>query len=195
MIRLVQRDSTACGPAVAVVAGSILDAGYGTELMTGTWFANEQDRVHEAANRVWPKFWGTTPAGIARAFSVFAPYRWRLFRGLLGGRRDDLVDVIISVGAGLPVGMLIGNVIPRHWILFVEVIADEFRCYEPSSGEMRMVSFGSIRNSALDADAVGFSRPFAFVLPRRRPELPHGDTAQAPEAPRIAELTRLLETG
>jgi hypothetical protein len=188
MTRLIQRDSTACGPAVAVVAGSILDADYGTRLTTGTWFADEQDRVHKAANRVWPKLWGTTPAGIARTFSVFAPYRWRLFRG----RRDDLVDVIIAVGAGLPVGMLIGNFIPRHWILFVEVIGDEFRCYEPSSGEMRMVSFGSIRNSALDADAVGFSRPFAFVLPRHRPSLPHGDTAQAPEAPRIAELTRLL---
>jgi hypothetical protein len=188
VIRLRQRDGTACGPAVAVVAGSILDPDYGTELAAGSWFADEQERVHTTVNRIWPKFFGTTPAGIARAFSAFAPYRWRLFRG----PRDDLVDVIIAVGAGLPVGMLIGNVIPRHWILFVEVVGDEFRCYEPSSGEIRSVSFGSIRRSELDPDVVGFSRPFAFVLPRRRPELPHGDDAQAPEAPRIAELTRLL---
>jgi hypothetical protein len=179
--RLVQRDSTACGPAVAVVAGSILDANYGTELATGGWFADEQDRVHTAANRVWPKFWGTTPAGVARAFSVFAPYGWRLFRGLFGGRHDDLVDVIISVGAGQPVGMLIGNFIPRHWILLAEVIEDQFRCYEPSSGELVLVPFGSIRNSTLDAEVVGFPRPFAFVLPRQRPQLPQGAGKSPPK--------------
>jgi hypothetical protein len=193
VIRLRQRDGTACGPAVAVVAGSIIDPDYGTELTTGSWFADEQDRVHTTVNRIWPKFFGTTPAGIARAFSAFAPYRWRLFRGLFGGRHDDLVDVIISVGAGLPVGMLIGNFIPRHWVLFVEVIGGEFRSYEPSSGEMRSVSFGSIRRSELDADVVGFTRPFAFVLPRDRRKLPRGEGAQTPEAPRIAELTRLLD--
>jgi hypothetical protein len=191
VIRLRQRDRTACGPAVAVVAGSILDPHYGTELTSGSWFADEQDRVHRTANRVWPTFFGTTPAGIAHAFSAFAPYRWRVFRG----RRDDLVDVIISVGAGHPVGMLIGNFIPRHWILLIEVLGDEFRCYEPSSGEVRSVPFGAIRRSALDPAAVGFPRPFAFVLPRSRPALPHGEDAQTPQAPRIARLTHLLGSG
>ena len=100
--RLRQRDGTTCGPAVAVMAGAILEPAYGGQLTTGSWFADEQVRVHKQANRIWPRALGTTPPAMARALSVHMPYRWRLFRG----RHDDLVDVIITVGAGFPVAML-----------------------------------------------------------------------------------------
>ncbi len=160
MTRLQQRDGISCGPCVAVVAGTLLDPAYGTVLSDRHRFAEEQRRVHSAVSRVWPRRLGLTPVAMAHAFSKHRPYRWRLFRG----RRDQLVDVRGAVSSGRPVAMLIGNTIPRHWVLLVEVAGDKFRCYEPSSGDVRPCRFADIRGSRLVG--LGFPRPFAFVLPR-----------------------------
>ena len=162
MKHLRQRDGRTCGPAVAVMAGAMIDPVYGAQLTTGTWFADEQRRVHAMVSRVWPRSLGTTPAAMARALSVHRPYRWRLFRG----RRDGLADVARAVAAGSPVAMLVGNVIPRHWVLMVGLAGAGFRCYEPSSGELRPCSADAIRERRLVG--LGYPRPFAFVLPSVR---------------------------
>jgi hypothetical protein len=90
-------------------------------------------------------------------------YRWRLAR-----RHDALVDVERAVSARWPVAMLVGNVIPRHWLLLVgrdvQTAPDLVECYEPSSGQVRGVRLAAIRGAALTN--VGFPRAFAFVLPR-----------------------------
>jgi hypothetical protein len=167
-LRLRQRDSTACGPSVAVVAGALVDPAYRAALTESgrTWFAHEQHRVHAEVNRIWPRMLGTTPMGIARALTTHTAirgvsYRWRLFRG----RRDRLTDVLREVKAGWPVAMLIGRIIPRHWVLIVGAPGDTLQCYEPSSGEVRPVDVDDVRRSRLVG--LGYPRPFAFVLPRR----------------------------
>lgn len=180
-MQLTQRDGVTCGPAVAVVAGALLDPAYRAKL-TGradtavgfagrTWFAGEQSRVHAAINRVWPRRFGATPMGVARAISVHSArrgvrYRWRPCRGLLG-RRDALADVLAAADAHWPVAMLVGNAIPRHWVLVVERSRDDpeaVRCYEPSSGQVLSVDLAAIRAATLTN--VGFPRPFAFVVPK-----------------------------
>jgi hypothetical protein len=180
-LHLRQRDAVTCGPAVAVVARALLDPAYRTKL-TGrgdpggaagrAWFDGEQGRVHDQVNRLWPRRFGTTPMGVARAMSAHAAtygvrYRWRLCRG----RRDAMADVLAEVGADWPVAMLVGRFIPRHWVLIVEtggveVKGDVLRCYEPSSGEVRSVDVAAVRGARLRG--LGFPRAFAFVLPRRR---------------------------
>jgi uncharacterized protein YoaH (UPF0181 family) len=165
-LRLMQRDGVSCGPAVAVVAGALLDPGYAANVNDSTWFDGEQGRVHAAANRIWPRALGTTPWGMARTVSTHSAryrvrYGWRLLRP-----RDVLADVERAVVAHWPVAMLVGNVIPRHWVLIVECHAGVLRCYEPSSGEVLAVSAASIRQARLTG--LGFPRAFAFVLPRRR---------------------------
>lgn len=165
-LRLRQRDTTTCGPSVAVVAGALVDADYRSAL-TGSprsWFADEQLRIHTEVNRVWPRMLGTTPMGIARALTTRTQvrgvrYRWRLFRG----RRDRLTDVLHFVAAGWPVAMLVGRFIPRHWVLIVGIQADTLHCYEPSSGDVRPAAVGAVRGSRLTG--LGYPRPFAFVLP------------------------------
>jgi hypothetical protein len=164
-LHLRQRDGVSCGPAVAVVAGALLDPGY-AGLTDPAWFDAEQGRVHAAANRIWPRALGTTPWGMARTITAHSArygvrYGWRLLR-----RRDALADVERAVSARWPVAMLVGNAIPRHWVLIVEVEAETLRCYEPSSGEVRSVSKGAVRAARLTG--LGFSRPFALVLPRYR---------------------------
>src|ERR1700755_381886 len=110
-LHLRQRDSTTCGPTVAVVAGALVDPAYSKELAGSPHrFDDEQLRVHTEVNRVWPRMLGTTPMGIARALTTRTEvrgvrYRWRLFRG----RRDRLTDVCSEVEAGWPVAMLVGR--------------------------------------------------------------------------------------
>jgi len=166
--RLRQRDRTTCGPSVAVVAGALLDPEYRAALTESgrTSFADEQLRVHTEVNRIWPRMLGTTPMGIARALTTHTKirgvsYRWRLFRG----RCDRLTDVLRDVTADWPVAMLIGRIIPRHWVLIVDATGDTLRCYEPASGEVRPVDVDMVRRSRLVG--LGYPRPFAFVLPRR----------------------------
>jgi len=168
-LRLQQRDGVTCGPSVAVVASALLNPKYRAAL-TGpdsgrAWFATEQLRVHAEVNRIWPRSLGTTPRGLARAITTNSAasgirYRWRLFRG----RRDRLTDVLQAVSADLPVAMLIGRFIPRHWVLIVDATNRELQCYEPSSGEVRPVDVDAVRRARLTG--LGYPRPFAFVLPR-----------------------------
>jgi len=174
-MRLRQRDGITCGPTVAVVAGALLDADYRAALIEPgassvaaagrLWFADEQARVHRDANRWWPRRLGTTPMGMAHALSACGlrrgvRYGWRLFRG----RRDPMHDVVRAVGDGLPVAMLIGRFIPRHWVLILEADDDFLQCYEPSSGEVMPVRIAAVRRSLIAG--LGYPRPFAFVLPR-----------------------------
>lgn len=187
-LRLRQRDGVTCGPAVAVVAGALLDPRYRTSLLApgaGTvdaaglaWFSGEQGRIHGQVNRIWPRRLGTTPMGMARALSARSAgqtvrYRWRifggLFGGLFGGRRDGLADVRQALAAGLPVPMLIGGLIPRHWVLLVscDERAATVQCYEPSSGAVLCLPLAALRAAAMSGP--GFRRPFAFVVPRGGP--------------------------
>ena len=164
-LHLRQRDGVTCGPTVAVVAGALLDPGRQGELADPAWFADEQARVHAEVNRIWPRRLGTTPTGMAcaltaRSSSSGVRYRWLLFRG----RRDRLSDVRRAVAADLPVAMLIGRFIPRHWVLIVDVDWLQWQCYEPSSGEVRSVEVAAVRRSRLSG--LGYPRPFAFVLPK-----------------------------
>ena len=170
-LRLRQRDTTTCGPSVAVVGGALLDPTYRaarSERESGqVWFDDEQLRVHAEVNRVWPRMLGTTPIGIASALSTRTEvrgvrYRWRMFCG----RRDRLTDVLREVKAGWPVAMLVGRFMPRHWVLIVGADQETLQCYEPSSGEVRAAGVDAVRRSRLSG--LGYPRPFAFVLPSRK---------------------------
>jgi hypothetical protein len=127
------------------------------------WFSDEQHRVHDAINRVWPRRLGATPAGMARALTengTGVTYRWRPFRG----PRDTLADVLSALEAERPVAMLIGGSgIPRHWVLIVAALGEVLQCYEPSSGTVVPVDLAAVRGARLTG--LGFPRPFAFILP------------------------------
>ncbi len=100
---------------------------------------------------------------MARALSGHSRkrYRWRPV-----GPNDALADVREAVTRGYPVAMLVGRVIPRHWVLlFAAAGTTGYRCYEPSSGQFSNIEADQIRGGKLTD--VGFPRAFAFVLPER----------------------------
>ena len=182
-LELRQRDGVTCGPSVALMTGALLDPARRAVLSDPAsgpaLFAAQQARLHIELNRVWPRRFGTTPQAMARALTSQAstagvPYRWRLFRG----RHDGLADVLDAIGSDRPVAMLVGRLIPRHWVLIVDVgeppglghaLAGQaaagrtFECYEPSSGEVRAVDLAAVREARLTG--LGYPQPFAFVLP------------------------------
>lgn len=162
-----QRDGVTCGPSVAVMAGALLDDDYGAPLQSAhsqQWFDAEQLRVHRAVNRVWPRALGTTPAGMARALTKHSAGRGVRYRWRPAHPGDSLADVLDAIAAGWPVAMLVGSVLPRHWVLLTEIDGVVLRCYEPSSGALVGVPVADIRAGRLSG--LGFPRPFAFVLPQ-----------------------------
>ncbi len=164
MAGLRQRDGVTCGPTVAIAGSALLDPGYAPALASAEWFIEEQGRLHRRLNRLWPRALGTTPVAMAMALSRHSAvrYRWRL----AGGRRDPLLDVRESVLLGYPVAMLVGRIIPRHWVLLTGTAGTTgFICYEPSSGALRRMDADDLRGARLTG--VGFPRAFAFVLPQR----------------------------
>ena len=129
-MHLTQRDGVTCGPAVAVVAGALLDPGYRGEPRAGVrWARVVRRRAGPRARRrrtgSGRSALGTTPMGVARAISVHSKrygvrYGWRWCRGL-SGRRDGLADVL--AGGATRTGRSAcwsGTAIPRHWVLIVE---------------------------------------------------------------------------
>ena len=59
--------------------------------------------------------------------------------------------------------MLIGAVIPRHWVLVTELDAAALHCYEPSAGAVVPVPLAAIRRSGIEG--LGYPRALVFVVP------------------------------
>ncbi|AQT78093.1 hypothetical protein B1R94_00835 [Mycolicibacterium litorale] len=164
-----QRDGVTCGPSVAVTAGALIDAGYGAPLRSSRarqWFDAEQVRVHRTVNVVWPRALGTTPAGMARALTAHSAARGVRYRWRPAWSPHRRSEVCAALAAGWPVPMLIGAVVPRHWVLLTEVGDAVVHCYEPSAGAQVTERVADLRRGRVTG--LGFPRVFGFVLPTAR---------------------------
>jgi hypothetical protein len=155
-----QTDGYTCGPTVAMVASAALDPVYAAAIEDP---AAEQHRLHALANRVWPRKLGTTPWGVAAVISGHAAaldtkYRWKVLR-------KDLHEVLAAVECGWPVPLLIGKIVPRHWVLIVGHADGVLRCFNPARGHIREVTVDDVRQGRLEP--LGFPRAYAVVLPAR----------------------------
>ena len=161
-LKLRQRDGVTCGPSAAIVGAAMLNPEYAAKLEKAGWFEDEQESLHRRLNVVWPRALGTTPWGMVEALNAHSAargvqYRWRFAQG----PSDRLLDVREAVLAGWPVAMLIGKVIPRHWVLLVGRSGERFRFYEPSAGDVLMATPAELRGG------LGFPQVFGYVLPER----------------------------
>jgi hypothetical protein len=168
-----QRDPYSCGSAVLVVARAIFDTDFARSLAASASdrFEQAQSVAHRASNRMWPRFLGTTPWGLARVLTVYSGrrYRWRPLRPRFVAPRK-LEQAIEAVDGGWPVPVLIGNWIPRHWVLLTERSGDEMSCYEPSSGSIVDLSLDDLRAGRVAR--LGFPKLQAVALPLQSAERP-----------------------
>lgn len=178
-----QVDGTTCGSAVLVALAAWADPaelerlergpGDGRALFGagfGARFDARQKQVHRETNRFWPQALGTTPWGAVRWLHDHVPaagrHRVRLVDDTSAA---DVGDVLAAVGTvlatGRPVPLLVGSLVPRHWVLALGADDDAWRVYEPSAGEVRAVELDAVRRHRL-AQVVGFDRLHAVLLPR-----------------------------
>lgn len=159
-LRLRQRDGVTCGPSAAIVAAALLDPEIAARLEQAGWFEAEQEALHRRLNVVWPRALGTTPWAMVEALNAHSTgfgvrYRWRFAQG----PGDPLDDVRAAALAGRPVPMLLGRVIPRHWVLVVGFEEGRFRIYEPGHGDVLLATVAELRGG------LGFPQVFGYVVP------------------------------
>jgi hypothetical protein len=190
--RLDQVDRTTCGSAVLIALAAWADpaetarldgdaaaaaatgAGAGAQAGVATGFGARYDarqrQVHRQSTRFWPQALGTTPWGMVGWLRRYAPgagpYRVRLVDDASAADVDDaLATARAALTAGRPVPLLVGSLVPRHYVMALGVQGDgRWRVYEPTSGHVRALDLRLVRERRL-APVLGFDRLHALLLP------------------------------
>ncbi|MFP5022200.1 hypothetical protein [Pseudonocardia phyllosphaerae] len=151
-----QADGVSCGPTVLLVTAALAEGATPVDVP-----AAAQRAAHRQANRVWPRFLGTTPWGMRAWLRRHAPAagRFRIRRWSARTARA----VTAAVAAGNPVPLLVGARIPRHWVLVLGLDGGAWLVFEPSSGQVRRLDPAVLlRGDA--AGVVGWPRAFCALL-------------------------------
>jgi hypothetical protein len=175
-----QVDGTTCGSAVLLALAAWADPAEVTRLETpsggqpllgagfGARYDARQKQVHGQTNRFWPQALGTTPWGAVRWLRDHAPaagrYRVRLVDDTSDVDVAQVIDTVSAALAGRPVPLLVGSLVPRHYVLALRVDGDAWRVYEPTSGQVRLLDLAAVRERRL-APVLGFDRLHAVLLP------------------------------
>ena len=175
-----QYDGTTCGSTAIVLAHLLTDPLFALQLTgenpgddTGERFLArlkaEERRVHGATNLVWPMLLGTPPWGIRDQMNlpgvgVGGRYEWTMVPDWAPRAADAVLrQALVAVGRGYPVPVLIGDLIPRHYVLLVAVTTGGALFFEPGSGAiLRIPPDDLIRR---DFHALGFGTLKGAVLP------------------------------
>ncbi len=184
-VALDQVDGTTCGSAVLVAMAAWADPaemrrldggqpraavnGGGALVRTGfgARYDARQRQVHRESTRFWPRALGTTPWGMAawlrRHLPAAGPYRVRLVDDT---DARDVAALVDAVGAALrgnrPVPLLVGSVVPRHYVLATGVRDGRWTVYEPTTAELREVDPAAVGARSL---RLGFPRLHAALVP------------------------------
>jgi hypothetical protein len=193
-VRLDQVDGTTCGSAVLIALAAWadpaetqrLDGDQATTASTGSGVAvgaqagvaagfgarydARQRQVHRQSTRFWPQALGTTPWGMVGWLRRYAPaagpYRVRLVDDVSAADVDDaLAAAGAALAMGRPVPMLVGSLVPRHYVMALGVLDDgRWRVYEPTSAHVRALDLRLVRERRL-APVLGFDRLHAVLVP------------------------------
>lgn len=179
-----QVDNTTCGSASILMVRVMADPLYALYLTTGgstdpsmaepmqfkARLAAEEQRIHGSTNEVWPQRLGTSPWGLTSELNRYADatgttYRWRLVVGTRGGGNPALRDAVTAVDNGQPVPVLIGDWVPRHYVLMVGQDGSDLLFYDPSTAAVVRVNEQDFLKG--DPMALGFPHIEAVVTPAR----------------------------
>jgi hypothetical protein len=189
--RLDQVDRSTCGSAVLIALAAWADpaemvrldgeqaataaagpggARAGVATGFGARYDARQKQVHRQSTRFWPQALGTTPWGMVGWLRRYAPgagpYRVRLVDDTSA---PDLEAAFAAAGAALaagrPVPLLVGSLVPRHYVLGLGVLGDgRWRVYEPTSGHVRPLDVRLARERRL-TPILGYPRLHAVLVP------------------------------
>lgn len=175
-----QTDNTTCGSMTILMARAIADPMYALYLTTGNSadradasaeqfqarLTAEEHRIHDATNHFWPQRLGSTPAGVSTELNRHADALGTRYesRSVTGGK-SALGDAVKAADSAQPVPVLIGDWIPRHYILLIGHEGGDLLFYEPGHA---MVDHVSVQNFLAGKVAVaGYHHIYAVVTPAR----------------------------
>ncbi|MGW6196926.1 hypothetical protein ACWF0M_12335 [Kribbella sp. NPDC055110] len=175
-----QTDNTSCGSMTILMARAMTDPLYALYLTTGdsadradasadqfqARLTAEDHRIHDATNRFWPQWLGSTPAGVSAELNRHADalgtrYESRLVTGTAG--KSVLGDAVMAAGSGQPVPVLIGGLVPRHYILLIAREGSDLLFYEPGHATVDRVDAQNFLDGKIDI--IGFHHIYAVVAP------------------------------
>lgn len=178
--RVRQTDHTTCGSMTILVARAMTDPLYALHFTTAdradpadasvaqfrARLTAEEHRIHDATNRFWPERLGSTPAGIGselnrHADELGARYEPHLITG--AGGKSALRDAIDAADNAQPVPVLIGDRIPRHYILLIGRDGADLLFYEPMRAMVDRISEQSFLDGKVDV--LGLRHVYAVVTP------------------------------
>lgn len=183
-VQVGQVDATTCGSTSILMARAMADPLYALYLTNGgstdaaaadpvrfeQRLAAEEQRIHDSTNLVWPQSLGTPPWGVSDELNLHheafgTSFDWRLVDDTRAGSVDQaLRDAVTSVDGGQPVPVLIGDSIPRHYVLMVGHDGSDLLFYNPK-GELTRVSEQDFRDGNMSA--LGFRHVQGVITPSR----------------------------
>jgi hypothetical protein len=178
-----QYDDTTCGPTTILAARAWVDPIYAFDLTTagrpggdeesGSRFRHrlrvEEQSIHDQTDVLWPQTAGTPPWGLTELLNrqpdgLGVRYRWIAVARTLPALADAVLRrSLAAVEQGYPVPMLIGDLIPRHYVLLVGHDPQGALFYEPSAGELVRVSAAEVERH--DFSRLGFRHLHGAILP------------------------------
>jgi hypothetical protein len=170
-----QQDETTCGSMSIIMARAMNDPIYAMTLTDkpGTSLTDmlrqEEQRVHDETNTLWPQQLGTTPWGLtdvlnANSGELGTSYRWHLVDDTdAGSVGPALTGAVAAVDAGYPVPVLIGDGVPRHYVLLIAHDGDTLTFYNPS-GAVEQVSEADFLNG--NVGTLGYAHVQAVITPK-----------------------------
>jgi hypothetical protein len=173
-----QVDNTTCGSTVILMARAIADPIYAFSLTSGgrgdraaatagqfeARLGAEEQRIHDATNTIWPKRFGTTPSGVAAELNRHAGALGTRYDAQLVGRGDQVLrNAVTAARSGLPVPVLIGDWLPRHYVLLIGVDSRDLLFYEPDEATLIRVGVQDFLDGK--AGPLGFPHVQAVITP------------------------------
>jgi hypothetical protein len=175
-----QTDMTACGSMTILMARAITDPLYALYLTTGdsadradasaarfqARLTAEEHRIHDATNRFWPQRLGSTPGGVGselnrHADALGARYESHLVTGT--GGKSALGDAVDAADSAQPVPVLIGDRVPRHYLLLIGRDGADLLFYDPAHARVDRITEQSFLDGKLNA--LRFRHVFAVITP------------------------------
>ncbi|WP_250008295.1 hypothetical protein [Actinoplanes sp. M2I2] len=180
--RIGQYNDTTCGSTVVLAARMSVDPLYALYVTTGgrpgtveesderflRRLREEEQRIHDETDVLWPQVAGTPPWGLSERLNrdpaaLGGRYRWRPALPVAGVNRALLRQALTEANRGFPVPMLIGDLVPRHYVLLLRHDDAGAWFYEPTAGEIVIVPGPDLERR--DFDRLGYPRLAGVILP------------------------------
>jgi len=131
----------------------------------------EEQRIHDSTNWLWPEALGTTPWGVSHELDQHAKemgtdYDWHLVDDTDPRSVDPAMrSAVTAADQGHPVPVLIGDGVPRHYVLLVGHDGDNLVFYDPGDGGVKHIPAADFLDGHMVDLGDGFQHVQGVVTP------------------------------